>query len=44
MVADPYHMPLIHAKLTRNLGDFHAIMKDEMWSAFDDYIGAPDGM
>ncbi|TCD69273.1 hypothetical protein EIP91_008208 [Steccherinum ochraceum] len=39
VVANPYHMPLVHAKLTRNLSDFHAIMKDEMWSAFSDHIG-----
>ncbi|THH28886.1 hypothetical protein EUX98_g5315 [Antrodiella citrinella] len=42
VVKNPYHMPLVHAKLTRNLGDFHGDMKDEMWSAFDDHIGMPD--
>jgi len=41
VVANPYHLPLIQAKLTRNLSDFHGIMKDEMWTAFGDYIGAP---
>ena len=43
VVNNPYHMPLIHNKLTRNLSDFHGIMKDEMWTAFDDYVGSPTG-
>ncbi|TCD63305.1 hypothetical protein EIP91_005686 [Steccherinum ochraceum] len=42
VVDDPYHMPLVHAKLTRNLNEFHGIMKDEMWTAFDDLIGVSD--
>ncbi|THH28887.1 hypothetical protein EUX98_g5314 [Antrodiella citrinella] len=41
VVSNPYHMPLVHAKLTRNLSDFHGDMKDEMWTAFDDHIGMP---
>ncbi|KAH8104522.1 cytochrome P450 [Cristinia sonorae] len=39
VVANPYHIPLIHMKLTRNLDEFHAMMKDEIWSGFDDTIG-----
>lgn len=42
VVANPYHMPLIHAKLTRHLNDFHGIMKDEMWTAFHDHVGRSD--
>ncbi|TCD63302.1 hypothetical protein EIP91_005683 [Steccherinum ochraceum] len=41
VVNNPYHLRLIQTKLTRNLSDFHGVMKDEMWSAFDDCIGAP---
>ena len=36
-------MPLIHAKLTRNLSDFYGIIKDEMWDAFDRGVGHYDG-
>ena len=43
VVADPFHMPVVHAKLTRNLSDFYGIIKDEMWDAFDDGIGHHDG-
>ena len=43
-MANPYYLPLIHARLNKNLSDFYAIMKEEMWLAFDDYIGSPIGM
>lgn len=37
-------MPLVHSKLTRSLSDFHGVVKDEVYIAFDDYIGDADGM
>ncbi|KAH8103294.1 cytochrome P450 [Cristinia sonorae] len=42
VVANPYHMPLVHAKLTRNLSEFHGTIKEEMWTAFDDIVGSSD--
>ncbi|KAH8093069.1 cytochrome P450 [Cristinia sonorae] len=42
VVNDPFHMPLIHAKLTRNLTDFYGDIKEEMWDAFETCLGVHD--
>ncbi|THH20029.1 hypothetical protein EUX98_g8657 [Antrodiella citrinella] len=40
IVADPFHISLIHAKLQRNLSDFYGIQKEEMWNAFETEVGS----